>query len=135
MDTLLILTGINEAADGRYMGRSNTHGAADQGPGGMINRYDWRVWSGSGYGKRLQAALGGGNGYAFEVTDMGQYVSVRATYHNSATGKTVSKTFIIVFDDPKFGDGRIFATSTKWRTISSLDQAASYIRSTIQSMS
>lgn len=120
-------------ADGRLQGKSGASGAIDYGPGGVINAWDWRLYSGSGYGKRLQAMLGGGNGYSYEITDMGQYVSVRGTYHSLATGKTTTKTFIIVFDNPKYGDGKVFATSTKWRTVSNVDQAASYIRSTIQS--
>lgn len=123
---------INEV-DGRINGKAGYTGTKDYGPNGMPNLYDWRLYSGSGYGRQLQAFLSGGNGYSYEVTDMGQYVVVRGTYHNLATGKTTSKTFVIVFDDPKTGDGKIFATSTKWRTVSSINQAANYIKSTIQS--
>lgn len=126
---------ITEADDGRVQGRKGYTGMADQGPGGMIGRQDWRLFSGSGYGRRLQSSLPGGNGYSYDVTDMGKYVVVRGTGHNLATGKTVSKTFVIVFEDPKYGDATVFATSTKWRTVSTVDQAASYIRSTIQSLS
>lgn len=129
-----IVQPINEA-DGRLQGRSGATGAADQGPNGMIDRYDWRLWTGSGYGRRLQSYLSGGGGYSYEVTDMGQYVVVRASFHNLGTGKTVSKTFVIVFENPRIGDGKVFATSTKWRTVSNVDQAANYIKSTIQSMS
>lgn len=120
--------------DGRVQGRLGATGAVDQGPNGMINAYDPRLWTGSGYGRRLQSYLRSGDGYSFEVTDMGQYVAVRGSFHNLGTGKTVSKTFIIAFDNPKVGDGRVFATSTKWRTVSNVDQAANYIKSTIQSM-
>lgn len=130
-----ILPTINEADDGRVLGRSGATGAADQGPGGMIGRQDWRLYSGSGYGRRLQSSLSGGNGYSYEVTDMGKFVVARGTYHNLATGKTISKTFVITFSDPKNGDATVFATSTKWRTVSNVDQAASYIRSSTQSLS
>ena len=133
IDTVLILQHPINEADARNFGKKGNHGVQDMGPGGIINAYDWRVWSGSGFGRRLQNSLNAGNGYAFEVSDMGQYVSVRASYHCHGTGKTISKTFIIAFDDPKWGDGKIFATSTKWRTISNVDQAASYINQAIRS--
>ena len=109
-------------------------GSTDFGPNGMINAYDWRLYSGAGFGKRLQSMLGGGNGYSYEVTDMGQYVSVRGTYYNLAKGASRSKVFIIAFENPKIGDGKIFVTSTKWRTISNVEQAAAYIKSSIQSL-
>lgn len=124
---------INEAIDTRLSGKAGNTGVRDYGPNNNPNAYDWRLYSGSGYGKQLQAWLSGGNGYSYEVTDMGQYVVVRGVYHNLATGKTTTKDFVIVFDDPKTGDGKIFATSTKWRTVSNLNQAANYIKQTIQS--
>ena len=120
-------------SDGRTQGRSGATGGHDYGPNGVIDAYDWRLYNGAGFGKRLQASLAGGNGCSYEVTDMGKYVTVRGTYHNLAKGISRSKTFIIAFDDPKIGDGKVFATSTKWRTISNVDQAANYIKSTIQS--
>lgn len=135
MDTvyLKIVQSINEA-DGRIVGRQGNTGAVDMGPGGIINKYDWRVWNGAGFGRQLSGQLGGGRGYAYEVSDMGQYVSCRASYHSVATGKTISKTFVISFENPKVGDGKVFATSTKWRTISNVGQAANYIKSTIQAL-
>lgn len=135
MDTiyLQIIQQVDEA-DGRIVGRSGATGAVDMGPNGIINRYDWRVWNGAGFGRQLLGQLGGGRGYSFEVTDMGQYVSCRASYHCVATGKTISKAFIIAFENPKVGDGKVFATSTKWRTISNVGQAANYIKSTIQAL-
>ena len=116
------------------MGRSGALGSTDYGPGGMIDAYDWRLYNGAGFGRRLQSMLGGGNGYSYEVTDMGKYVSVRGTYHNLAKGTSRSKVFIVAFDNPKVGDGKVFATSTKWRTISNVEQAASYIKTTIQAL-
>ena len=135
MDTiyLQIVQQVNEA-DGRIVGRSGATGAVNMGPNGIINKYDWRVWNGAGFGRQLLGQLGGGRGYSFEVTDMGQYVSCRASYHCVATGKTISKSFIIAFENPKIGDGKVFATSTKWRTISNVGQAANYIKSTIQAL-
>lgn len=130
---LQIIQQVNEA-DGRVQGYSGATGAVDQGPGGVINAFDWRLWNSAGFGRQLQGMLHAGGGYAFEVTDMGKYVSCRASYHNLATGKTVAKTFIMAFDNPKLGNGKVFATSTKWRTISNVNQAANYINQTIRSM-
>lgn len=130
---LKIVRSVNEA-DGRLIGKSGAAGVTDLGPYGLPGYSDWRLWTNAGFGRRLQGNLRGGDGYSYEVTDFGQYVSVRAAFHNLATGKSVSKTFVIAFDDVKVGDGKVFATSTKWRTISSLDQAANYIKATIQSM-
>lgn len=134
MNTILlrITNPINEA-DGRVQGRSGATGSRDYGPNGMIDAYDWRLYNGAGFGRQLQSLLGGGNGYSYEVTDMGKYVSVRGTYHNLAKGTSRSKVFVVAFEDPKIGDGKVFATSTKWRTISNVGQAANYIKSTIQS--
>lgn len=131
---LHIIPQINEADDPRISGKSSATAAGDMGPGGIINRYDWRVWSATGFGQMLSRSLSWGYGYSYEVTDMGRFVSVRAEYHSTATGKSVSKTFIITFDSPKSGDGTIFATSTKWRTFSNVSQAANYINSTIRSL-
>lgn len=131
---LQIVQPVNEADALRMGNRNHNTGAVDTGPGGRINAPDWRLWNASGFGRRLQSSLRGGEGYAYEVTDMGQYVAVRASFHNMATGKGVSKTFVVAFDRPDGADGKVFATSTKWRTISSCEQAASYIKSTIQSM-
>ena len=104
------------------------------GPGGYINRYDWRVWNGSGFGQTLSRSLSNlGNGYSAEVSDFGQHVVCRVAYHSTGSGKGVEKTYVVFFTDPKRGDGLVFASSTKWRTISSVSQAVSYITSSIKS--
>ena len=127
-----IINPINES-DGRIVGRSGATGSYDKGPF-YAGQYDWRVWNASSFGKQLQSYLGGGSGYNYCVTDMGKYVSVLATYHNSSTGKSVQKSFIVVFENPKVGDATVFATSTKWRTVSNVGQVSNYIKQTIQSM-
>ena len=68
-----------------------------------------------------------GNGLWAEVSDFGKYVTVVAGYHNTVSGRSSTKHFIIVFQ--KDGVGTIFTSSTKWRTISGVGQAASYIKS------
>ena len=127
--TLLLLE-----SDSRLYGKSNATGAVNYGPNNMPNKYDWRVWSSAGFGKVIQNSLPKGDGYWSEVHDCGKYVSVRAGYNSVAAGKSVAKSFVIVFDSVKSGDGKIFASSTKWRTISNYTQAASYISSVIRSL-
>ena len=127
---------VNETVDPRVLGKNRPESAALTGPGGKTSRTDWRVWNATGFGQRLQSSLTSlGKGYSAEVSDMGQYIAVRVSYHNVVTGKGVSKTYIIVFDDPDRGDGRVMVTSQKWRSISSYDQAASYISSSIRNYS
>lgn len=125
---------VNEVYDPRNVGKNKSYSAAPTGPGGRFDWKDWKVWNSTSFGNRLQGMLGNlGRGYAAEVSDMGQFVAVRVSYHHPPTGKGVSKTYIIVFEHPDKGDGRVFASSNKWRTISGLDQAVSYISSSIRS--
>lgn len=129
MDTTVLVL-----EDGRGFGKSRATGTTDYTPNGYEYTYDWRVWSSAGFGRRLQNALPKSNGYYSEVLDCGKYVVVKASYTNVATGKTVGKQFIVVFDNANKGDGKVFSTSTKWRTISSVEQATSYISSYISSL-
>lgn len=135
MLTESLLQQIFESTDPRTIGTKGYTGTTDTGVGGMTSAYDWRVWSGSGYGQQVAQGLNNlGKGYEFEVTDFGAWVVIRGGYHNTATGKTSCKTFVVVFDNPKKGDGRIYASSTKWRTISTPNQAVNYAKSVIDSM-
>lgn len=72
-------------------------------------------------------------GYSAKVTDFGKWVIVDVTYHNVITGRSASKTFLVVFDGgPKGNDpggGMVLSTANKWRTISGYSQASSYIKS------
>lgn len=140
--SLLFIPAINEAREPRLGGgamdpRMNGTWAAagaDTGPGGRPGAYDWRVWSNSGFGRRLQSYFSNGDGYSYEVTDFGQVVVVSAAYHNVATGKRIAKTFAIYFVDPNKGNGIVYNTSSKWRTVASVDQVKSYITSTMNSL-
>lgn len=135
---LYIAQPINEIFDPRTVGKKGPRAASlsGAGPGNQTSMTDWRAWSSAGFGQRLQNSLSSlGKGYSAEVTDFGQFVSVRVSYHNTVTGKGVTKTYVIVFDDINSGDGRVMVTSQKWRTISSYDQAASYISSSIRNYS
>ena len=100
----------------------------NMGPAGMINRDDPKMYMATNIGRQLQSSLNGiGNGFWAEVSDFGKYVTVTAGCHNTVSGRSATKTFVIVFE--KNGIGTIFNSSTKWRTISGVGQAASYIRS------
>jgi hypothetical protein len=72
-------------------------------------------------------------GYSANVTDFGKWVVVEVTHHNHVTGRSASKTFLVVFDGgPKGtdkGGGMVLSTANKWRTISGYAQASSYIKS------
>lgn len=88
-------------------------------------------WS---FGKQIQNNLTNvGSGYGCEVSDFGRYVSVKVTYSNPPTGKSSSKTFLVVFD-PDGKKGNVFQTSNRYRTFSGVSQAASYIKSCVSSL-
>lgn len=73
------------------------------------------------------------NGYSAKVSDFGKWVVVEVTYHNYITGRSASKTFLVVFDGgPKGtdkGGGMVLTTANKYRTISGYSQASMYIKS------
>lgn len=101
----------------------------EMGPGGVIGAPDAKLWSGAGFGRKLRSSLGYPNdGTSFEVTDLGKLVVINASYTNLANGKKIQKTFAILFNDLT-GSGRVYVTSTRWREFSTVDQAASYIKS------
>lgn len=80
------------------------------------------------YGRQLQNEMKSlGDGFSGEVTDYGKWVTVNISYHNHVNGKTVGKTFLIVFDVK--GNSVVFSTANRWRTASGIGQAISYIRS------
>lgn len=111
---------------------ANDDKRAYKGPDGLwklhqSDRIDWRLWSNTGFGRRIESELQLGKGFSTEVTDFGDSIVLKVSYHNLATGVDVAKTFSILFDDPK-GAGRIMASSTKWRTYSNYSQVVSYVR-------
>lgn len=113
---------------------------ANAGPGRDYGKvpYMWyddpRLFANNAFGKSIQGALNSWkNGYSAKVSDFGKWVVVEVTYHHHVTGRSASKTFLVVFDGgPKGTDragGMILTTANKWRTISGYDQAVSYIKS------
>ena len=99
-----------------------------------LNYQDPKLFTNWTFGKQLQSSIGSiGAGYGCEVADFGRYVTAKVTYSNPPTGKTASKTFLVVFD-PDGKKGNIFQTSNRYRTFSGLSQAASYIKSCVSSL-
>ena len=91
--------------------------------------YDPSVYSQLAFGNTLRSSLGNiGTGWIAEVSDFKKWVVVNMSYHSTVSGRTCSKIFLIVFNG-KNGDGMVFSTSNKWRSVSGVDQCASYIRS------
>lgn len=72
-------------------------------------------------------------GYSAKVTDFGKWVVVEVIYHHHVTGRSASKTFLVVFNGgpngTDKGGGLVMSTANKWRTISGYSQASSYIKS------
>lgn len=130
LETVLVPNAsINEAHGDSRMGIGKTGDSRYY----VKDYFDWRTWAGSGFGQSIASMLSNiGKGYNAEVTDMGDSCAIRVSYHNPANGKGVERTFIVLFADPKKGDGRIMLSSTKWRTFSNYNQVASYISGVIR---
>ena len=97
--------------------------------GSYIGVRDLKLMQSWSFGKMIQRDLSSmGNGYSCRVFDVGGEVAVTVTHTDAVTGRSASKSFIIVFDS-KSGNGIIKSSSTRWRSISGIGQAESYIRS------
>ena len=99
--------------------------------------WDWddpKIHAQNGFGRLLQMELNHWKpGYSAKVTDFGKWVTAEVTHHNFITGRSASKTFLVVFNGgPKGNDkggGLVLSTNNKWRSISGVSQASSYIKS------
>lgn len=128
---------INEATDDPRMsvGPDSWRMGADMG----TDAFDWRIWQDTSFGRTLTSRLRS-SGLNVSVFDAGKTLSVTAGLEDSATGKTVTKTFIVVFAQPKKkgdlipGYGKIWNSSTKFRTFSNIDQVANYVSSYVKSL-
>lgn len=94
---------------------------------------DPRLYAQNAFGKLMLHDLNNWKpGFSAKVTDFGKWVVVEVTCHNHVTGRSASKTFLVVFDGgPKGtdkGGGMVLSTANKWRTISGYAQASSYIK-------
>lgn len=128
---------INEAfGDERaYTGTSTT---VPVGANASKVQYFWyddpRLYASNAFGRMIQNDLNSWKpGYSAKVSDFGKWVVVDVTHHNHVTGRSASKTFLVVFDGgPKGNDkagGMVLTTANKWRTISGYSQACGYIKS------
>lgn len=93
-----------------------------------VNYDDPKMYANFSFGQTLQSRLNDmGKEYSAKVTDFGKWVVAEVSHVNVVTGRSSSKTFLIVFQNK--GDGMVLSTHNKYRTISGVEQAASYIRS------
>lgn len=134
-DAVLIcnLNDINEA-QGDERSWSGAGPGKDTGKVPYLWYDDPRLYASNAFGRMMQASLNSWKqGYSAKVSDFGKWVVVEVTYHHYVTGRSASKSFLVVFDGgPKGtdkGGGMVLSTANKWRTISGYDQAVSYIKS------
>jgi hypothetical protein len=95
---------------------------------------DPKLYANNAFGKMMLNDLNNWKkGYSAKVTDFAKWVVVEITHHNFLTGRSASKTFLVVFNGGETGTdpagGLIMSTANKWRTISGYSQAVSYIKS------
>ena len=136
-DAILVFDGntndfINEAfGDTRY------HTTAGPGKDAGIVPYFWyddpKLHASNAFGQLMLRDLNNWRqGYSAKVSDFGKWVVVEVTYSDVITGRSASKTFMVVFDGGPKGDikggGIVLTTANKYRTISGYAQASSYIK-------
>jgi hypothetical protein len=95
---------------------------------------DPKLFASNAFGKLMLNELNNWRtGYSAKVSDFAKWVVVEVTHHNYVTGRSASKTFLVVFNGGETGKdpagGLILSTANKWRTISGYSQAVSYIKS------
>ena len=135
-DAVLVLN-MNEAINEGY-GDKRSYAGAGWGKDASQADYFWyddpRLYASNAFGRMMASDLNGWReGYSAKVSDFGKWVVVDVTYHHHVSGRSASKTFLVVFDGgPKGtdkGGGMVLSTANKWRTISGYSQAVSYIKS------
>ena len=135
-DAILVCNADNIINEAHGDDRIHTHDIphADAGFVGYLWYDDPKLHAANAFGKMMLNDLNNWrNGYSAKVSDFGKWVVVEVTYHNYITGRSASKTFLVVFDGgPKGtdkGGGMVLTTANKYRTISGYSQASSYIKS------
>lgn len=94
----------------------------------QYNVDDPQLYNAFTFGKAILRDLNNmGEGYFCKVTDFKKWVVVEISKHDEITGKTSSKTFLVVFQNK--GDGIVLSTHNRYRSISGVSQAISYIKS------
>lgn len=127
-DTILYLdNAVNETVDDRVNGYGLP--SQDNPVHGIYRDYDDpKFFNISSFGNIVQDQLNDmGRGFSCSVTDFNKWIVVNVSYSNIVTGRTAGKTFLIVFK--RDGNGLVMNTANKYRTISGVSQAISYIKS------
>jgi hypothetical protein len=97
------------------------------------NTDDPALYHAFSFGNAVRQSLNSmGPGYSCQVIDFKKWVVVTVTHSHMITGKSSSKTFLIVFAPDK--DGIVLTTHNRYRSISGVDQACSYIKSSCQAL-
>lgn len=123
---------LNEAADPRVSGKKG-YLTSPKGFTQYMDTDDPKLYSTFSFGNTIRQILHNmGQGFSCQVTDFKKWIVVTVTHSNMITGKSSSKTFLIVFQLD--GDGMVLTTHNRYRTISGVDQACSYIRSACYSL-
>lgn len=137
-DAVLVCNYDNIISEATGDERSYTRTNAAVGKHDSSYTYFWydnpKLYAQNAFGRNVQAELNSWKpGFSAKVSDFSKWVVVEVTHHNYITGRSASKTFLIVFDGgPKGNDpagGMVLTTASKWRTISGTSQAVSYIKS------
>ena len=131
VDTVLVLdeSNINEKRDERLDILPN----ASQRNWAMAPEYLKQGWFMNPYdnfslGNYVRSGLSLGNKYGVGVYDFGNAIMVEITYYDIGTCKTSGAKFLIQIGN-KNGKGVVRSSSSKFRTISNIGEAISYIRS------
>jgi hypothetical protein len=94
---------------------------------------DPKLYNAYSFGRSIQQGLSSlGDGFSCRVTDFAKWVVVEVSHHNILTGRTASKTFLIVFQQDN--SGIVLSTANRYRTISGVSQAISYIRTSMSTL-
>lgn len=132
-DAILCIDPLINEADERIVARKAPSGQFRNTTGRPYDTDDPKLYDYFSFGNTLKNNLNSiGNGFSAKVTDFKKWVIAEVTYHNHVTGISASKTFLIVFKEK--GNGVVLSTHNKYRTISGVDQAASYIKSACGSL-
>lgn len=132
----VLVCNVNDFINEAY-GDERSYTGAGYGRDAGATPYLWyddpRLYAANAFGKMMLNDLNNWRkGFSAKVTDFGKWVVVEVTCHNVITGRSASKTFLVVFDGgPKGtdkGGGMVLSTANKWRTISGYAQAATYIK-------
>lgn len=124
---LYVKPNINES-DARMYSKGKTNLTTAKGFTRYIDADDPKLYDAFSFGNAARQALNNiGPGFTCQVTDFKKWVVITITHSNVITGRSSSKTFLVVFNPNK--DGIILTTANRYRTISGIEQACSYIRS------